>query len=586
MGASTSHRGGRPMIMCTRGVVTSGHYLATEAGMHILRSGGNAFDAAAAVGFALTVLEPHQNGMGGEVPIVLYSASERAVHAVSGNGTAPASATIELYRSIGVGDAIPGDGYLPSIVPPVPDTWVTLLTRFGTMSLADVLRPALELAERGFPMHDSLHESIRVSVQRFATQWPTSAHKFLRDGAAPAVGSVWRQPALAALFRKLIEAESAGKSREAGLRAARDRFYKGDIAADIVAFAASNPVRDATGQEHAGLLTTDDFAAFSALVERPVSVDYKGCEVHKCSSWTQGPVLCQSLRLLEGFPLAQMGHNSADYIHTVVECMKLAFADREFHYGDPEFADVPFDLLLSKEYATERRALVNPARASMDLRPGGHEPIRAHGIRDVLAVFGAHPEGDTTKLEVADFEGNMVSATPSVGWLMSSPVIPGVGFPLGTRGQMFSMVEGHPNSLQPGKRPRATLTPSLATRDGRPWMAFGSPGGDSQDQWGLEFFLNVVEFGMSLQEAVEAPMFFSAHWPNSFYPRAAEPGVMYVEGRIPDDVRIALQGRGHMVKTEGNWQGPSTLAATFDAEHHVLMAAASPRRDSSYAMGW
>ena len=351
MRASTSGRGGRPTIMCTRGVVTSGHYLATEAGMHTLRSGGNAFDAAAAVGFALTVLEPHQNGIGGEVPIVLYSASDRAVHTVNGNGTAPAAANVELFRSLGVGDAIPGDGFLPALVPPTLDTWVTLLTRFGTMCLADVLRPALELAERGFPMYDSLHEQIRANVQRFTTEWPTSAHKFLRDGATPEVGSVWRQPALAATFRRLIEAESAGKNREAGLRAARDRFYRGDIAADIVIFAAANPVRDATGQEHVALLTTDDFAAFAARVERPVSVDYEGCEVHKCGPWTQGPVLCQSLHLLEGFALAQMGHNSPDYIHTVVECMKLAYADREFYYGDPEFAEVPLDRLLCKEYA-------------------------------------------------------------------------------------------------------------------------------------------------------------------------------------------------------------------------------------------
>ncbi len=310
MRASTNSRGGRPTIMCTRGVVVSGHYLATEAGMHILRAGGNAFDAAVAVGFALTVLEPHQNGLGGEVPIVLYSASEGGVHTVSGNGIAPAAATIERFRSLGVGDAIPGDGYLPALVPPAPDTWMTMLVRFGTMSLADVLRPALELAERGFPMHDSLHDQIAAHVGRFTTQWPTSAHKFLRAGAAPAVGTVWRQPALAGTFRKLIEAESGAPDREAGLKAARDRFYKGDIAADIVAFATSTPCMDATGREHTALLTVEDFAAYEARVEPAVSADYKGYQVHKCSGWTQGPVLCQSLRLVEGFPLAEMGHNS------------------------------------------------------------------------------------------------------------------------------------------------------------------------------------------------------------------------------------------------------------------------------------
>ncbi len=391
---------------------------------------------------------------------------------------------------------------------------------------------------------------------------------------------------MAGTFRKLIEAESGAPDREAGLKAARDRFYKGDIAADIVAFATSTPCMDATGQEHTALLTVEDFAAYAARVEPAVSADYKGHQVHKCSGWTQGPVLCQSLKLVEGFPLAEMGHNSPDYIHTLVECMKLAYADREFYYGDPLFSDVPFERLLSAGYAEERRALVDAARASRELRPGGHEPFAARGIADEEAAFGSHADGDTTKLEVADFEGNMVSCTPSGGWLMSSPVVPGVGFPLGTRGQMFSLVEGHPNALEPGKRPRATLTPSLVTREDRPWMAFGSPGGDCQDQWGLQFFLNVVEFGMSLQQAAEAACFYSAHWPNSFYPRAAEPGVVYVEGRIPDEVRIDLQKRGHVVKVEGRWQGQSVLAATYDAEAHVLMAAASPRRDTSYAMGW
>jgi len=449
MRTSTNHRGGRPTIMSTRGVVTSGHYLATEAAMHILRSGGNAFDAAVAGGFALTVVEPHQNGMGGEAPILVYSAHDGAVYALSGNGTAPAAATIERYRSLGVRDRIPGDGYLPALVPSAPDTWILLLARFGTMSLAQVLRPALELAERGFPMHESLHAQINAQVRRFTEQWPTSADKFLREGTAPPVGTVWRQPALAATFRKLIEAESSAPSREAGLRAARDRFYKGDIAETIVAWASQNPVRDACGLEVGALLGAEDFAGFSARVEEPVSVDYKGYQVHKCSSWTQGPVLCQSLKLLEGFPLLEMGHNSPDYVHTVVECMKLAYADREFYYGDPDFVEVPFDRLLSAGYAAERRELVDPARASRELRPGGYEPLRADGIADVLDVFGAHAEGDTTKLEVADLEGNMVSCTPSGGWLMSSPVIPEVGPPRDAR---TDVLHGRRAPQQPSAR--------------------------------------------------------------------------------------------------------------------------------------
>ncbi|MHC5034616.1 MAG: gamma-glutamyltransferase family protein, partial [Planctomycetota bacterium] len=357
----------------------------------------------------------------------------------------------------------------------------------------------------------------------------------------------------------------------------------------IVNFAANTPVRDATDNEHVALLTTDDFADFSAKVERPVSAPYGDILVHKCSAWTQGPVLLQTLRLLEGFSLAEMGHNSADYIHIVVESMKLAYADREFYYGDPDFVSVPLERLLSPEYAAERRQLVDEDQASFLLRPGGYEPVRAQRVRDVLRPFEAaggkdSRTGDTTKLEVADSSGNMVSATPSGGWLMSSPVVPGVGFPLGTRGQMFSMVDGHPNSLQPGKRPRTSLTPSLATREGEAYLAFGSPGGDCQDQWALQFFLNVVEFGMSLQEAAEAPTFFTAHFPSSFYPREAEPGVIYVESRIPDDVRLDLQARGHVVKVSGPWSSQNVLAAM--SRGGVLSAAASPRLQSGYAVGW
>ena len=557
----------------------------------MLRAGGNAMDAAAAMGFALNVLEPHQNGFGGEVPTLVRSAADGQIYAVSGHGTAPAAATIDRYRSLGVEDLIPGDGFLPAVVPPTPATWIAVLDRFGTMRLADVLAPALELAEHGFPMYDSLYETIRAQVDRFRAQWPASAAKFLPGGQPPPIGAVWKQPDLAATFRKLIDAESECKDRSDGLRAAHERFYCGDIARQIVQFASSTPVRDALGHEHVALLTRDDLAGFSARIEDPVSVDYKGLQVYKCSSWTQGPVLLQSLRLLEDYDLKGMGHNSADYIHTVVECMKLAYADREFYYGDPAFADVPFDRLLSREYAADRRRLVDPAQASMSLRPGGYDPISAEKFADVLRAFGWAPssgpaDGDTTKLDVVDADGNMVSATPSGGWLMSSPIIPGLGFCLGTRGQMFSMVEGHPNSLEPGKRPRSTLTPSIVTQDGRPYMAFGSPGGDCQDQWALQFFLNVVEFGMSLQEAAEAPAFNSAHFPGSFYPRTARPGVLRCEDRIPDEVREDLSMRGHIVEVQGGWSGQNVQVVAMDADSGVISAGASPRRDSAYCLGW
>jgi len=589
MRTSTNYRGGRPMIMCMRGVVAAEHYLAAEAGLHVLRSGGNAVDAAAAMSFALTVLEPHQNGFGGEVPVLIYSASEGKTYAVSGHGVAPAAATVARYRELGVEDAIPGDGFLGALVPPLPDTWITILRRFGTMTLEQVLTPALELAENGFPMSSSLRGAIAGAAGRFRREWPSSANVFMPDGEPPEVGSVWHQPELAATFRKLIEAERSGGSRDAGLVAARERFYRGDIAEAIVDFVSSTPCEDSTGREHLGMLAMDDFASFSARIEAPVSVTYKGIEICKCSSWTQGPVLLQTLKLLEGFPLAEMGHNSADYIHTVVECMKLAYADREFYYGDPAFVDVPFERLLSEEYAAERRALVNTGEASMLLRPGGYEPLSAESVTDVARALAGRTgwsaeSGDTTKLEAADRDGNMVSATPSGGWLMSSPVIPGLGFPLGTRGQMFTLEPGHPNCLEPGKRPRTTLTPSLALKEGKAYMGFGSPGGDCQDQWALQLFLNVVEFGMSLQEAAEAPTFFTAHFPSSFYPRRAEPGVVYVEGRIPDSVRIQLQNLGHTVKVKADWSSQNALAVM--SRDGILCGAASPRPENSYAMGW
>jgi gamma-glutamyltranspeptidase/glutathione hydrolase len=575
------------MIMGTHAVVSSGHYLATEAGMSILRRGGNAFDAAAAVGFALTVTQPHQNGIGGEVPMLVYSAREKKVHALSGHGVAPKAATLEHFRSLGI-RLIPGDGLLPAVVPCAPATWMLLLERFGTMRLADVMAPAIALAENGFPMYDALRNAIAGNAARFKSEWPTSAEVFTPRGRVPGCGEVWRQPLWAATFKRIAKAESRHKNRKLGFAAARDAFYRGFVAKRIAEFCRANSFRDASGKSHAGLLTLADFDAYEAKVEPAPSTTWRGLKIHKCPTWTQGPVLLQSLNLVENFDLAAMRHNSAAYIHTVTECMKLAYADREFHYGDMDFVKVPLARLLSKEYAKERATLIDAARASMDLRPGGLPAI--HAPKDVLGVnecFGKPSgPGDTTKLEVIDSAGNMISATPSGGWLQSSPVVEGLGFPLGTRGQMFSLVEGHPNRLEPGKRPRTTLTPSLATKGGRPFMVFGSPGGDAQDQWALQFILNVTVFGMSLQEAVEAPTFWSAHWPSSFYPRTAEPGALNVESRIPEGVRAALSSLGHDVRTAAAFAGGNTLAAHIDLKSGVKCAAASPRLDPAYAAGW
>jgi len=587
MTTTTGSSGGRPMIMSARGVVSSGHYLATEIGLDVLRDGGNAFDAAAATGFALTVLMPHQNGIGGEVPMVVYSSADKKVWVVSGHGIAPRAATIERYLEMGI-RVIPGDGFLPALVPPAFGSWILLLRKFGSLRLSRLLAPVIELTRIGFPMYDALHASIAGSANRFRDEWPSSAEVFLVNGEPPKPGAIWRQPDWAATFDRLRALDEKHGQRDDGLRAACDAFYRGEIAERIVAFAQATHVRDASGQAHNGLLTLEDFSDFNPRLEEPARTDYHGIEVCKCGPWTQGPVLLQALNLLEGYKLKGLRHNSAEYIHTVTECMKLAYADREFYYGDQEFANVPMDRLLSKEYAAERRRLVDPERASLELRPGDRAPVRAENVSDVdgaLAEGSGGAKGDTTKLEVIDAAGNMVSATPSGGWLPSSPVIPGLGFPLGTRGQMFSLTKSHPNCLAPGKRPRTTLTPSLAMREGAPFMVFGSPGGDAQDQWALQFLMNVVEFGMSLQEAVEAPTFWTHHFPSSFYPRAAEPGSLYIEKRIGKRKRDNLAARGHLVKVMGNWAGGNTLAAAIDGTTGVRRAAASPRQEPAYAAG-
>ena len=477
----------RPVIMGRRGVVTSGHYLATAAGFRIMEQGGNAIDAAAAMCFCLNLLEPQSNGIGGEVPTLIYSAKERKVFAISGLGWSPKAFTIEWCREHGI-DLIPGDGYLPACVPAVVDTWATALARFGTMSFSQVLQPAIELAENGFPVYHRLHASLADNVRKFTELYPTTGEIYCPDGRVPQVGEVLRNPDWANVLKLMCQAEAAArhKGRVAGIEAARDVFYKGEIAERIVDFITSHPVEDASGTAHTGLLSYEDLAEWRATIEEPVTLNYRGLDVHKCSSWTQGPVFLQQLAILEGFDLQALGHNSADYLHVLIETAKLAFADREASYGAPLFDKVPFDVLLSKEYAAERRHLIGE-EASRELRPGDvGRGVPAYATFDVLGDnrralnmagrevrdlgLGHAHVGDTTHLDAIDHEGNMVAATPSGGWIGSSPVIKGLGFPLGTRGQMFYLNPQRPNALAPRKRPRATLTPTLVTRNGEPFM--------------------------------------------------------------------------------------------------------------------
>jgi gamma-glutamyltranspeptidase/glutathione hydrolase len=571
----------RPLYYGRHGLVAAGHYLAAAAGARAYALGGNAADAAAAAGFCLTVVLPQSNGIGGECPTLVYDPKRGGVTAISGQGTAPGLATVAWFRNQGI-SLIPGDGLLPATVPASFGVWITLLQQFGRLGLAETLGPAVELAEGGFPVYPGLASAIASSATRFREWWPSSTEQFMPNGRVPAVGEVLRQPAWAATFKQALDLEvrERDRGREAALEAVRRWFYRGPVAEAIGAFAENTTVEGATGR-YKGLIRASDLAAYETRLEAPVSYRYRGIDVYKCGPWTQGPVFLQQLAILQRFDLAALGHNSPEYIHTVTEAAKLAFADREAYYGDPAFTKVPLDELLSDGYATRRAALIEQT-ASAEVRPGD--------LPSRLATAGPAPDprvyrGDTTHVDAVDESGLMVSATPSGGWFPSSPVVPGLGFPLGTRGQMFVLQEGHPNALEPGKRPRATLTPSLALRDAQPWLAFGTPGGDQQDQWTLHFFLNVVDFGMDLQSAIEAPSFHTLHLRNSFYPRELQPKRVVVESRLDEETIAELRRRGHDVQISGPWSHGQVTAIGWDGASGVLAGAASPRAQTAYVAG-
>jgi gamma-glutamyltranspeptidase/glutathione hydrolase len=573
----------RPVYMGTHGVIASGHYLGARAGQRMFDKGGNAIDAAVASGFALNVLEPNNCGIGGEVPILVYSANKREAVAISGQGWIGKAATIDWFRKAQV-DPIPGDGFLPATVPAAFGSWALALKRFGTLTLHDVLEPAIDYTESGFPVYHGLRNTIAGMAKRFREEWPSSAAVYLPHGRVPAVGEVLKNPDWAATMKKVLDVEARAKKRgrEDAISAAVDYWYKGDVAERIVAFMQKTEIRDASKKKHHGLLSKEDFAEWNARLDEPVTVRYHGLDVHKCGPWTQGPVFLQQLRLLEGFDLKKLGHNSANYIHTVIEAAKLAYADRERFYSDPDFVDVPLKMLLSREYAAERRKLIDPRRASLEMRPGHgpkHVPEEKHGFEPTFC-------GDTTHTCAVDIHGNMMAATCSGGWIPSSPVVPGLGFPMGTRGQMFYLDPHHASALVPRKRPRTTLTPSLVLKDGRPWLVFGTPGGDQQDQWTLQFFLNYVDFGMNLQEAIDKPTFHSIHFPSSFYPHGAKAGGLVLEGRIPEATRKELAARGHKVRVTGNWANGKVMAVRLDRDAGVIAGGVSPRGQIGYVMGW
>ena len=579
----------RPVIRGYHGVVAAGHYLAAEIGVRVLEAGGNAIDAGVASVFALTLLKPQSAGIGGECPILIHhhSADSSLPNpiAINGQGTAPRRATIAWFREQGI-DMIPGDGLLATTVPATFDACVVALERFGRLGLRETLGPVVDLAADGFAMYPALRNALALRYERYRDEYPSTGDVCLDRGRVPEVGWRLRQAAWAATFRRIVDTEIAtvrggAADRVTGLRAARDAFYRGFVADEIQRHAASASVVDATGRANPGLIDAADLAAYQTRLERPVTVDYHGVDVHKCGPWTQGPVFLQQLRLLEGFDLGALGHNSADYLHTLVEAAKLAFADRERWYGDPSFVPVPMERLLSREYADARRDLIDGRHASAEFRPGDAEAAPfAHVTPDPRAG-----NGDTTHVDVADAEGNIFAATPSGGWLESSPIIPSLGFPLGSRLQVFNLDPDHPNSLAPGKRPRTTLTPSLVTRDGRPEMGFGTPGGDQQDQWTLQFLLNVVDFGMDLQAAIDAPVVHTLHFPSSFYPHQIHPRRVVAEGRIAGDVIADLRSRGHDVEVLSDWASGEVTAVRFDPESGLIEGAASPRAGAAYAIG-
>jgi len=579
-------------------VLVSGHRLATEAGMKIIEKGGNAVDAAAAMCFCLNLVQPHQNGIGGEVPIILRSARDGKTVAISGQGTSPLALTIDWCRDNGI-DLIPGDGYIPATVPAVVGTWALALKEYGTMSFGEILEPTIEVAGNGYEMFAALQFFLRNNSGRIAEHYPHTADIYLPDGNVPKVGDIITNPDFAAMLKIMVKAEDAEKhkGREAGIDAACDAFYRGEIAERIVSFITQNPVIDASGKTHTGLLSVDDFAKWKPKIEEPVTYNYKGYDVWKCSSWTQGPVFLQQLGILEGFDIEQTGHQSVEYLHNWIECAKLAFADREAYYGDPEIDIIPIDVLLARGYAGSRRKMIGP-EASMEIRPGGAvEEVPDYNLEDVLAdnreslgfnsgfdhygSTGGKPS-DTMQLAAADKHGNLLSATPSGGWIKSSPVISGLGFCLGTRGQMFYLNPKRPNALAPRKRPRTTLTPTVVTKDEKPFLAFGTPGGDQQDQWTLQFFLNTVDFGMDLQSALDSPHFHINHVPASFYPRKALPGKVVLDSNFPDDVAEELRGKGHRISKES--LVIRMMAVHFDDDGKISGSCCSTSPEG-YAMG-
>jgi len=556
---------GRPELSGDVGAVASTHWLATGAAMAVLERGGNAADAATAAGFVLQVVEPHSNGLGGDVSIVVHSARNDTTRVVCGQGPMPIAANLDHFHRLGLRQ-IPGSGLLPATVPGAFGAWMALLAEFGTLTVADVMEAGIACANRGYPVTSDAAIAIKALEPLFRDEWTGSASAHFVAGAPPSMGARATNPRLGETMARLVRiAGAASADREGQIEAARAAFYEGFVAEAIGAFVRSHEVLDSTGRRHRGLLTADDLASWRAEVEVPTSVGYRDLEVHKPGPWSQGPVLLQQLAVLEHFDLRAMDPADGQYVHVLTEAAKLAFADREAWYGDPNHVDVPIEALLDPTYTAGRVALIGDT-ALTDPRPGEPNGRRSFipsidpdpspdaaadwmnqlqsGMPTIVLRAMAKPS-DTCAVVVADGQGNLVSAVPSGGWLKSSPVIAELGFPLGTRGQTMWLVDGHPNTLVGGKRPRSTLSPSVVLRDGAPYLAFGTPGGDRQDQWTLETMLAIVEHDLDFQAATEVPTFHTDHFPASFTPRKCRPGVLVAEGGFGEAAFDDLRRRGH-----------------------------------------
>ncbi|HEY3134817.1 MAG TPA: gamma-glutamyltransferase [Blastocatellia bacterium] len=565
----------RPIIRGRHYAVAAMKAEATRAAERILEAGGNAFDAIVAGQAVLGVVDAAMNGIGSDAVILIYDAKTKKVVSLNAEGTAPKLATIEWYKKNNGGKLPQSDGLLAATVPGIVDAWYIMLDRWGTMSFEKVLEQAIDLAENGFPIGNFMARAIQTS--RKITKYPTTAKIYLPDGKAPKAGDIFRNPALARTLKKLVEAEkqNVSKGRRAALQAARNRFYKGDIAKEMAAFSEAN----------GGLFRYEDFAAYSAKVEEPVSTNYRGYQIYKNPSASQGPTELFALNMLEGFDLKAMGHNSAAYIHTTVEALKLAMGDREKYLGDMDFIRIPYEGLLSKEYAAERRKLIDADKASLELRPGTAEKfVKGAPAMDrplkVTTEGDADHDGDTSYIAVVDESRNMITLTPSLHSAFGTGVVMGeLGFIFNCRGDYYSLEAGEANALAPGKRPRSTLQGTLVMQDGQ-LMVMGTPGADNQVLATMQTLLNMIDFGMNIQQAIEAPHWSTRSFPASPFPHTMHPGDLSVESRVSQSVTDALKAKGHKLTVNGPWTGSSLAGIVVDLRTGVLSAGADPRSEA------